>query len=98
MVVQTSETETDLITRKCVRCGGCCLASPCFFVKFGEEVFVTIENIKIHKCKNLSFKGSTASCNIYKKMNEHGFCSSTQKYKNQNVYKNLLERINNVWK
>ena len=52
--------------KKCIRCGGCCLAAPCFAIPFKEEKWITTETIRIHLCSHLTFDDNgIACCAIY---------------------------------
>jgi len=70
----------DTQNRKCIRCGKCCLASPCFFIGFKKEVY---DSNGQHVCPHLYFKDNIAICKIYKN-NESlrktltGYCSNSK--------------------
>jgi hypothetical protein len=61
---------------KCQRCGGCCLASPCMFITIGQEKFVKINRLRVHKCPHLTFDKDKAICNVMAKIHVTGECSS----------------------
>ena len=68
--------------KKCTRCGKCCVSAPCFYIGFGDEVMIEMNERKIHKCPYLSFSGKIAKCDMLCKNQNHltGKCSSGAKY------------------
>jgi hypothetical protein len=70
-----------MVKRECVRCGLCCLCSPCFFIGFGEERMEEVSkesSWRVHICDHLSFDGDVATCALVrtKEHRPNGLCSN----------------------
>ena len=76
MVHQTTISKK---TRKCTKCGGCCLSAPCMMIPIGTEVYRIFNGIKVHICPYLNFKGFSAFCNN-KEMYFNEKCTSSKSY------------------
>jgi len=66
------------VKMKCIRCGKCCEASPCFAIPFGSEIY---DKNKKHICSYFSRdKRGLATCAIYNEVKTNGSpCTSNFK-------------------
>jgi hypothetical protein len=76
---------------KCTRCGGCCLAGPCFVICFGKEQYVQVNGLRVHKCPYLAFDKDKAICNAMAEIHVTGECSSVFKIKSIEYYDKYLK-------